>query len=255
MKIWEKGVLYSPLYCYLFLGHDYLVCLINRKLIFWYFEYAYRFVLGFHNVRIVHLLVYCPRWFVHQSDLVILVRYHNSVKIGKHLEICNDFIYCKSPYLRCTSTAANRKDSYYLLFTAKIKLVLFIRILKMLNLVHMRKFVKFGYRKTFIVKADLISSDNTDTGKRDHLEDQINLKLISIYMQFSHNFFRLRTHPLHIEQINRITSLWDRQPFIEHLYEKDQFHLLRQREDKLVHRNRIELCLGLREKMRKVDSW
>jgi len=144
---------------------------------------------------------------VHQSNLISLVRNHNRVEIRKNLEICDNFIYGEGPYFRCTPTATNRKDSDCFLFTAEIKLVLFIRILKMLNLVNMRKFAKFCYCKALIVKTDLVSSDDTNTGKRQHLKDQIYPKLISIYVQFCHDFLRLRTHPLHIEQIKRETSL------------------------------------------------
>ena len=182
VKIGKEGVFNTSLNCYLFLSHHYLVCLIDGKLILWYFEDAYPFILGFYNVRVVHLLIDCPCWFVHQSNLIVLVCDYDSVETWKNLKISNYFIYQKSPYFGCTATAANRKDSYRLLSTAQVKLVLFIRVFKVLNLVNMWKFVEFRHDEAFIVKIDLISSNDADARQRDNLEHQINLKFIGVYV-------------------------------------------------------------------------
>ena len=52
----------------------------------------------------------------------------------------------------------------------------------MLNLVDMWKFVEFRHGEAFIVKIDLISSNDADARQRDNLEHLIYLKFIGVYV-------------------------------------------------------------------------
>lgn len=91
---------------------------------------------------IVDLLVDCASRFMSQSNLIILISYHNRIEIWKYFKISDELIYPKSPDLRWMATSTNTKDSYALLPPTQIELILFIRIFKMLDLLYMNKFAE-----------------------------------------------------------------------------------------------------------------
>lgn len=132
-------------------------------------------------MAVAHLLVHRTSGFMHQSNIVVLISNDDCIKVGKHLKISDGLIDRKVPYLRWISTAADSEDSDELLPPAEIKLVLLIRILDVLNVLHMHELAEFYICKVLVVETYLIASCDADTGKRNHFKHQPHAEFVGVY--------------------------------------------------------------------------
>ena len=137
-----KWVLNISLNCNFFLAHNKQISLVNGKLVFWDFIDTYRFVFSFDNVVVVDLLICHTSWFMNKPNVVIFVSYNNCVEIREKLKILYYFVCGEDSYTRGGAASVQRKYGYVFLDSTQIKLVLFVWIFEMLNLLMMSEFFK-----------------------------------------------------------------------------------------------------------------
>lgn len=199
VKVRQEWVLNATLDGYLFLVHDNLVSLIDRKLVFGHLRNVYELILGFDDVAVVNLLINCSCWLVHQPYLIILISNDYGIEVRKHLKVRDDLVNGKGKDLRRMSTSVYWKNGDGSFLPTEIKLILFIRILEMLDLLNMHEFFEFYISHTFIIETYLIPSHNADAGKRNNFKNWTNFELVGVDGKFGHYFLRLRPHSFHIE--------------------------------------------------------
>lgn len=121
-------------------------------------------------MAVVDLLIDCPCGLVHQPYLIVLISDDDGVEVRKHLKICDYLVNGKGKDLRRVATAVYRKNCDDFFLPTEIKLILFIGILEMLDLLNMHKLFEFCITHALVVETDFIASHDAYAGKRNHLK-------------------------------------------------------------------------------------